>query len=76
MYIRRVKKKDLKTGTTYFYHQLVEPYRTPDGPRQRTLLNLGRLDLESEDLKRLAGRIEGILRGQKPILLLSQQTVS
>ena len=73
MYIRRVKKKDPKTGTTYFYHQLVESYRTPKGPRQRILLNLGRLDLEPEDLKILADRIEGILRGQNPILLPPQK---
>jgi len=73
MYIRRVKKKDPKTGTTYFYHQLVESYRTPKGPRQRILLNLGRLDLEPEDLKILADRIEGILRGQNPILLPPQE---
>ncbi|SHG02485.1 hypothetical protein SAMN02745206_03120, partial [Desulfacinum infernum DSM 9756] len=66
MFIRRVRKKDHQTGTTYFYHQLVESYRTPKGPRQRTLLNLGKLDLEPKQLKGLANRIEEILTGQRP----------
>jgi len=66
MFIRRVRKKDPQTGTTYFYHQLVESYRTPKGPRQRTLLNLGKLDFEPNDLKRLANRIEEIHCGQCP----------
>ena len=66
MFIRRVRKKDPQTGTTYFYHQLVESYRTPKGPRQRTLLNLGKLDFEPKDLKGLANRIEEILCGQCP----------
>ena len=64
MFIRRVRKKDPQTGSTYFYYQLVESHRTPNGPRQRTLLNLGKLDFEPKDLKRLVQRIEEILRGQ------------
>lgn len=64
IFIRRVRKKDSKTRTTYFYHQVVESYRTPGGPRQRTLLNLGKLDLEPKDLKILVKRIEEILSGQ------------
>ncbi|OPX39931.1 MAG: hypothetical protein B1H11_01595 [Desulfobacteraceae bacterium 4484_190.1] len=73
MFIRRVRKKTPKTGTTYFYHQLVESYRTPKGPRQRTLLNLGKLDFEPKDLKGLANRIEEILCGQCPAFPCSRQ---
>ena len=68
MYIRKVRKTDPKSGKTYFYHQLVESYRTPKGPRQRTLLNLGRLELEKDELKFLADRIEDLLIGQLPLL--------
>ncbi|SMC23901.1 hypothetical protein SAMN02746041_01848 [Desulfacinum hydrothermale DSM 13146] len=67
MFIRRARKKDPQTGKTYFYHQLVESYRTPSGPRQRTLLNLGRLDLEPKELRRLAKRIEDQMKGQPSI---------
>jgi len=73
MFIRRVRKKDPKAGTTYFYHQLVESYRTPKGPRQRTLLNLGKLDLDSKGLKKLANRIEEILTGQRLLFPVDQQ---
>ncbi|SHG37248.1 hypothetical protein SAMN02745206_03754, partial [Desulfacinum infernum DSM 9756] len=73
MFIRRVRKKDHQTGTTYFYHQLVESYRTPKGPRQRTLLNLGKLDLEPKQLKGLANRIEEILTGQRPAFPIDQE---
>jgi len=73
MFIRRVRKKDPQTGTTYFYYQLVESHRTPNGPRQRTLLNLGKLDFEPKDLQRLAQRIEEILRGQNSIFPPSQE---
>jgi len=73
MFIRRVRKKDPQTGSTYFYYQLVESHRTPNGPRQRTLLNLGKLDFEPKDLKKLAQRIEEILQGQNPIFPPSQQ---
>ena len=67
MYIRKVRKTDPKSGKTYFYHQLEEAYRTPNGPRQRTLLNLGRLSLRDDQLKYLADRIEQILTGQLPL---------
>ena len=67
MYIRKVRKTDRKTGKTYFYHQLVESYRSPKGPRQRTLLNLGRLDLDEQELRDLGCRIEEILSGQLPL---------
>ncbi len=68
MYIRKVRKTDPKSGKTYFYHQLVESYRTPKGPRQRTLLNLGRLELSEDELKFLADRVEDLLIGQLPLL--------
>ena len=52
---------------------MVESFRTPNGPRQRTLLNLGKLDFEPKDLKRLAKRIEELLSGQTPLFPPSQQ---
>ena len=73
MFIRRVTKTDPHTGTTSFEHQLVMSYRTPNGPKQRTLLPLGKLDLEPKDLKRLAKRIEERPRGQNSVFPPSQQ---
>jgi transposase len=43
----------------------VESYRTEKGPRQRTLLNLGTLDLPKEQWKWLADQIEAEITGQK-----------
>ncbi len=73
MFIRKARRKDPQSGSTYFYHQLVESYRTPKGPRQRTLLNLGKLDLDSKDLKILAQRIEELLHGQHPMFGPSEE---
>ena len=73
MFIRRVRKTDPHTGTTSFEPPLVESYRTPNGPRQRTLLHLGKLDFEPKDLKKLAKRIEELLRGRTPVFPPSQE---
>ena len=73
MFIRKVRKTDPKSGKKYFYYQLVESYRTPKGPRQRTLLNLGSLDLDAPELKDLANRIEEILNGSKRLFEPSQK---
>ncbi|GAB6160975.1 hypothetical protein JCM12298_01340 [Desulfothermus naphthae] len=73
MFIRKIRKTDPKSGKTYFYHQLVESYRTPDGPRQRTILNLGKLDLSREELKFLANRIEELLKGQLSLLKVPEK---
>ena len=39
-------------------HRLMESYRTERGPRQRTILNLGKIDLPRTQWKLLADRIE------------------
>mgnify|MGYP000032265961 CR=1 FL=1 len=64
MYIRRVRKTDKSTGKNYFYYQLIEAYRTAKGPRQRILLNLGKLELDDRERKLLANRIEQLITGQ------------
>ena len=73
MFIRKVRKTDPKSGKKYFYYQLVESYRTPRGPRQGTLLNLGSLGLDASELKDLANRIEEILNGSKRLFEPSQK---
>ncbi len=51
-------------------YRLVESYRTPNGPRHRTILNLGTLDLTQEDRKRLADRIESIVNGGQDLFAM------
>ena len=70
MFIRKTKKIDSKTGREYFFLQLVESLRTERGPRQRILLNLcADLDLNQNELKELANRIEELVTGQQSFLL-------
>jgi hypothetical protein len=76
MFIRKARKIDRTTGIKYIYHQLVESYRTPNGPRQRILLNLGRLDLDKDQLRILAERIDEILKGKQRIFRVSQEIES
>jgi hypothetical protein len=56
MFIRETIKS--KKGKKYVQHQLVESIRTPNGPRQRLLLNMGLLDLPKNQWKELANTIE------------------
>lgn len=64
MYIKKVTKRNKDSDTVYEYLHLVENVRTPMGPRQRLILNLGSPDISSEQHKELANCIEGILQGQ------------
>jgi hypothetical protein len=62
MFIRETIKS--QKGKKYVQHQLVESVRTPNGPRQKLLLNLGFLDLPRDKWKELANTIESELHGQ------------
>jgi len=62
MFIRETVKS--KKSKKYVQHQLVESVRTPNGPRQKLLLNLGFLDLPRNQWKELANTIESELHGQ------------
>lgn len=65
MFIRQVSKK-LK-HKVYLQHQLIEAVRTPSGPRQRLVLNLGQIKIPKEQYKNLANRIEEILTNQRSL---------
>lgn len=69
MFIRLTTKKDKNTNKIYNNYQLVESYRTPKGPRQRIILTVGsQLNLDKNDRKILANRIEEILSNQKTFI--------
>ena len=64
MFIRKTHILNRATKKSYWNFQLVESIRTERGPRQRILLNLGSdLDLNDQERKELANRIEEILKG-------------
>lgn len=65
MFIREIVKKNPGYPKPFVYHRLIEAVRTPKGPRQTVLLNLGAVDIPREEWKTLANRIEEILTGQK-----------
>lgn len=64
MYIKQVIKGNGRTDKKYKYSHLVESIRTEKGPRQRLILNLGKIDLDPSQYHSLARRIEDILTGQ------------
>jgi len=68
MYIKKVTKNNGHTAKKYEYLHLVESVRTESGPRQRLVLNLGKLDIDPSLYKSLARRIEDILTGQKSLI--------
>lgn len=71
MFIRAVRKQNRGSAQVYYYHQLIESVRTPRGPRQRILLNLGTLEIPPGDWKALANRIEALYLGQPALTPLA-----
>jgi len=67
MFIKTVKKRNKYSPKTFQYQYLVESVRTDKGPRQKFLLNLGKLTLPEVEWPLLAKRIEEILRGQEKL---------
>jgi len=72
MFIREVTKT--AKGKKYIQHQLIEAIRTPMGPRQRLILNLGRINLPKEQWKALANAIESEYKKQ-PTLIGSDKKI-
>jgi len=68
MFIRQYKTKNKKTGKIYIKHQLVQSYRSESGPRQRVVMNLGKLNLDKSEWRRLAFALEGRLSGQQSLI--------
>jgi transposase len=65
MFVKEITKQNRGYARTFVSHRLMESYRTPRGPRQRKILDLGQLALPKGDWKILADRIEELLSGQQ-----------
>ncbi len=50
-YFEKIKKKNKGHEKIFTSHRLMESCRTEKGPRQRTVLNLGRLEISEEQFK-------------------------
>ncbi|MCJ7809319.1 MAG: IS1634 family transposase, partial [Desulfobulbaceae bacterium] len=59
----------------FISHRLVQSIRTPRGPRQTVVMNLGKLDLSKEKWKELANRIEEVAYGQEMRLIEAPQEI-
>jgi len=68
MFIKEIVKQNPGYDKTFVSHRLMESVRTPNGPRQRKIIDLGKLDIPKEDFKTLANRIEEILSRQQSFL--------
>ena len=73
MFIREVVKQNEGYKKKFIYHSLMESYRTEKGPRQRTLLSLGKLTLPRDKWKALANRIEEIICNQQTIVSIDEE---
>jgi len=71
MFIKQTTKS--KNGNKYIQHQLIESIRTPKGPRQRLILNLGKIVLPKEQWKDLANAIESRVHGYKTLFKESDE---
>jgi len=69
MFIRRTTVKSRRTGEAYYTYRLVENYRTANGVRQRTVLNLGtHFEVPRVQWSALAQRIEALLCAQLDLM--------
>ena len=75
MFIREIEKKNPGSDKVFISHRLVKSIRTPRGPRQKIVMNLGKLDLHEEKWKELANRIEEILYGHEMRLIEAPQEI-
>jgi transposase len=75
MFIREIEKKNPASDKAFISHRLVQSIRTPRGPRQTVVMNLGKLDLAKEKWKELANRIEEIAYGQEMRLIEAHQEI-
>jgi transposase len=73
MFIKKIIKKNRTENKEFIYYRLTESYRTAKGPRHRTILNLGKLEIPESKFKMLADRIEDILYGQKNIFNIESE---
>ncbi len=69
MFIRKTTTKNKKTGKEYVKHSLVESVRTEKGPRQRTIMQLGKLSLPRSKWPLLVGELERRLSGEQELPL-------
>lgn len=65
MFIKEIIKKNPGYDKTFTSHRLMESVRTPNGPRHRKIIDLGKLDIPKADWKTLANRIEELLSHQQ-----------
>ena len=65
MYIRKKEIKDKKSGKIYSYYKLVETLQSANGPRQRVILHLGKLDITDDERKILGKLIERRIAGKQ-----------
>lgn len=73
MFIKEVKKQNKGYAKIFCAHRLMESYRAQKGPRQRTILNIGKLDIPQEQWKILADRIEAIINGQEALFSIDKK---
>jgi len=76
MFIRETRTTNKKTGNVYTKHSLVESVRTPKGPRQRTIMQLGEISIPRDQWPLLAGVLERELSGQTTLPALEDNLIT
>jgi transposase len=70
MYVRKRKTVDQKSGKSYYYYRVVETIQTEKGPRQKTILHLGKLTVTESERKLLGKLIERRIAGKPEIVIV------
>jgi hypothetical protein len=75
MFIKCIEKENKGSDRVYTYYRLMESYRTPNGPRQKKVLDLGALEgIDPKEYKKLADLIEDKVNGKERLFSLNPLT--
>jgi transposase len=69
MFVKEISKHNPGYAKSFISHRLMESLRTPRGPRQRKIIDLGKLNIPKNEWKILADRIEELISGQQTFVI-------
>ena len=76
MFIKETRTTNKKTGNVYIKHTLVESVRSSKGPRQRTIMQLGKIGIPRDQWTLLAGVLERELSGQTALTVFEDNLIT
>ena len=75
MFIREIQRKNHGSNNVFISNRLVESTRTPRGPRQEVVMNVGKIDLPRKKWRNFGNRIGEIVYGYEICLIETSEEI-